>query len=160
MLLAQHLHPGDYVRRVEFCEWILMKFQDEDFTKKNIWCDESKFTKNGMFNRHNSHFWSDENPHVTWDSKFQVSFSFNVFCAVKNNKIFALMIYDENLNGERYCNILRQVIVPAMHALPNNEANEAWFQQDGAPAHNSRGVGTLLDEIFNDRWVANKGPFL
>lgn len=51
------------------------------------------------------------------------------------------MIYDENLNEERYCNILWQVIVPALHALPNNEANESWFQQDCPLAHD---IGTFL----------------
>ena len=38
------------------------------------------------------------------------------------------------------------------------QLNEVWFQHDGCPAHNTRGVGTFLAEIFNNRVIANRGP--
>lgn len=61
---VQHLHPQDFLNRVNFCEFFTIACQDdENFTKKIIWTDEAKFTKNGLFNKHNSHFWAAENPH-------------------------------------------------------------------------------------------------
>lgn len=158
--LVQHLQLGDLPRRVEFCEWFLMKTQeDENFIKKVIWCDEAKFSKNGLFNRHNSHFWSNENPHVSRERYFQDRWSFNVFCAIKDDKILALKFYDENLNGERYCHILEEAIRPALHTLRNGEAASAWYQQDGAPPHNFGPVAQHLYDMFDDRWIANQGPF-
>lgn len=98
--LVQHLKPGDYERRVFFCEWLLIKCQEnENFLKNVIWSDEAKFTKNGLFNRHNSHYWHYENPHVIRERQYQEYWSFNVFCAIRNNQIIAVHFYDDNLNG-------------------------------------------------------------
>lgn len=33
----------------------------------------------------------------------------------------------------------------------------SWYQQDGAPPHNTNEVGQLLYEMFEDRWFANNG---
>lgn len=51
---------------------------DKDFTKKLFGVNRTQL-KNGMFNRHNSHFWNDKNPQLTWDGKCQVPFLFKVF---------------------------------------------------------------------------------
>lgn len=86
--LVHHLKEGDLVRRMNFCEWFLVKTQeDNNFLKDIIWVDEAKFAKNGMFNRHNSHYWAPENPHRVRERGFQESWKFNVFCAVKGNKM-------------------------------------------------------------------------
>lgn len=99
--LVQNLKQTDFQRRINFCEFILIKNQeDENFLKNIIWSDESKFTKNGLFNRHNSHYWSDTNPHCVRERGFQTSWQFNVFCAVRNNSIVMLKFYDNNLNGK------------------------------------------------------------
>lgn len=33
-----------------------------------------------------------------------------------------------------------------------------WFQQDGAPAHNSRAVIQYLNRRFGNRWIGTHGP--
>lgn len=33
-----------------------------------------------------------------------------------------------------------------------------WYQQDGAPPHNSHDVAGVLYETFEDRWFGNNGP--
>lgn len=158
---AQHLEAGDFIRRIEFCEWFLLRTQEEDnFPSCVIWTDEAKFCKNGMFNRRNSHFWSDENPHMIRDVNFQVSWQFNVFCAVKNNRILCLHFYDENLNSPRYLDILQTVVQPALRNLPEAEQLNAWYQHDGAPPHRTRTVTNWLEATFDDRWIATNGPFL
>jgi hypothetical protein len=98
--LCQNLKPTDFTKRIDFAEFLLTKCQeDDDFLKNIIWCDESKFTKNGLFNRHNSHYWSQDNLHLTKERAFQDRWQFNVFCAIRNNQIIALHFYDGNLNG-------------------------------------------------------------
>lgn len=157
---VQHLRETDFEARVQFCEWFLLKSQeDENFTRHVIWTDESKFGKNGLFNRHNSHFWSDDNPRAVRQRNFQEAWSFNVFCAIKNNRILALYFYEDNLNSERYLSILRNVISANLHTLPEFVARNAWYQMDGAPAHTSGAVGEVIEEMFGDRWFAHNGPY-
>lgn len=99
--LQHNINERNYAKRVEFSEFLLIKTQEEDdFLKNIIWCDEAKFTKNGVFNRRNSHYWSEHNPHVTRNVRFQDRWDFNVFCAIRNNQIIALHFYNENLNGK------------------------------------------------------------
>jgi len=72
-----------------------MKSQEvENFTNSIIWTVEAKFCKNGLFNRHNSHFWSKNIPRAIRERRFQEHWSFNVFCAIKNDRVFDLYFYD------------------------------------------------------------------
>ena len=98
--IVQFLKDTDFQRRIQFCEWLLTKTQEDDnFLKTIIWSDESKFTKNGIFNRRNSHLWALEKPTKARVSNFQESWSFNVYCAIKDNEVAVLKFYDGNLNG-------------------------------------------------------------
>ncbi|KAI4471956.1 transposable element tc3 transposase-like protein [Holotrichia oblita] len=99
--VVQHLKDIDFPRRVSFCEFILTWSQENPLFLGNIiWTDEAKFTKNGVHNRHNFHYWSDSNPRVVRMQNFQESWQFNVFCAVRNDDVVALHFYEENLNGK------------------------------------------------------------
>ncbi|KAJ8975574.1 hypothetical protein NQ317_018106 [Molorchus minor] len=42
--------------------------------------------------------------------------------------------------------------------LPLNERRNIYFQQDGAPPHNSRIVSELLTGNFGDNWIGTNGP--
>ena len=57
--------------------------------------------------------------------------------------------------GDRYSDILTQIIEP----LVQNH-NDLWYQQDGAPPHNSLNVSNILYRLFEDRWLAINGPHL
>lgn len=99
--IVQHLKETDFPRRVAFCEFIVTWTQGNNLFLDNIiWTDEAKFTKNGAFNRHNSHYWSDSNLHVFREQNFQESWQFNVYCAIRNDSVVALHFYQENLNGK------------------------------------------------------------
>ncbi|WP_209391486.1 hypothetical protein, partial [Chryseobacterium sp. RR2-3-20] len=107
---VQALKVEDYARRVAFCEFLLVRIQeDPNFLSKIIWTDETKFSREGIFNRKNEHFWSDENPHSTREMGYQNKFSLNVFCLLKNYKK-SYFIYEETLNSARYLDILRSVV--------------------------------------------------
>jgi hypothetical protein len=52
----QTLQPNDYIRRQEFCEWVLQKCVDQpDFLRIVLFTDEEGFTRNEVFNSHNTH---------------------------------------------------------------------------------------------------------
>lgn len=57
-------------------------------------------------------------------------------------------------------NILRNKIEPYVDNLPLNQTFNVFYQNDGAPAHNANIVSQFLNAVFEDRWIANNGPFL
>jgi hypothetical protein len=68
---VQHLKPEGPPRRIAFCQWLLQKIDEEhNFLSIVLTTDEAGFTRDGVFNSHNTHIWSEENPHhTTWSSQ-------------------------------------------------------------------------------------------
>jgi hypothetical protein len=63
--LSAHLFPDDRPLRMQFCEWLRhQRTADELFLHNILWTDEACFTREGVFNVHNSHLWTRDNPHV------------------------------------------------------------------------------------------------
>lgn len=54
---------------------------------------------------------------------------------------------------------MRELKTNYLDRLPQQELRKLFFLHDGAPPHCSRIVNQFLDEIFEDRWIANNGPF-
>lgn len=153
------LQEQDHQLRVEFCEMLLVRYQeDPNFLQNIIWTDESKFSHEGIFNRHNSHFWAQQNPHLVRERGFQNKFSFNVFAMLMNNKC-CYFIYNETLKSRLYLQILRTVVAEFLEDLPLQVYMNCWYQLDGAPAHSSGEVRELLDELFEDRYMGRGGPW-
>lgn len=158
--VLQALHPGDEARRIQFCEELLVKIQNKpNFLKNIIWTDESKFTREGIINAHNWHYWAQGNPHYVRESNFQIGFSFNVFCMLMDNNV-CYEIYEESLTSQKYIQILRGCVENFLDELPLMTRRDSWYQMDGAPAHSSYEVDQLLTAMFNDRWIGRNGPWL
>ncbi|KAL3266690.1 hypothetical protein HHI36_010852 [Cryptolaemus montrouzieri] len=97
----QKLKPTDLPKRLNFCENLLIRLQEDGtIFQKIIWSDEAKFNESRLNNRRNRHFWVTENPHFIEVIDFQNEFSVNVF-AILMNDLLAYHIYEENLNGQR-----------------------------------------------------------
>lgn len=63
---TQELLPEDMPIRVDFCELLLERTQNApNFLSKILFTDEATFTRQGMFNSRNMHFWAEENPNAT-----------------------------------------------------------------------------------------------
>lgn len=156
---VQGLQPGDFDRRIQLCEMLLLKHQeDHSFFHRIIWTDESNFSRNGIFNRRNEHFWSDVNPHIVQETRHQMNFRFNVFCLMMDNRI-KFHVYDDNLDQNRYIEILRTVVEDFLDDLPLNIRHNSWYQLDGAPAHCTFRVSNELNRMFEDRWIRRLGPW-
>ena len=80
----QHLGPGDFVERPEFCKWLSDSRQLHRYIP---FTDKAQFNRDGFNNTHYSHLWADENPHATVESNFQLRFNVNVWCAVLNDQL-------------------------------------------------------------------------
>lgn len=155
--LVQELSEDDFDRRLEFCERLMdICNVDEHFASNVVFSDEATFCLNGLVNRHNSRYWSSENPHWIHEAHTQHPQKLNVWMGIFENRLIGPFFIDGNLNGDKYLDLLNNQIIPALQEngqLPQN----VWFQQDGAPPHYDRRVRVFLDANFPNRWIGRRG---
>ena len=86
----QELNEDDFDRRVQFCETMLhAAAADPNLLHRIIWSDEATFHLNVSVNRHNTFYYSQENPHVTVE-KAVASVRVTVWAAIHTNGIIEL----------------------------------------------------------------------
>lgn len=157
---VQNLLPRDYRTRVEFCQWLKGKLNNNPTFLNNIlFTDEATFTRRGVFNWRNSHAWETENPRLKKDRHFQHEFKINVWCGVIGNTLLGPIELPPNLNGESYLNFLNNDLVDLLGDLPLQLRRNMWFMQDGAPPHFSLAVRDHLNETFPHRWTGRGSEF-
>jgi hypothetical protein len=64
---VQHLGPGDFAERMEFCKWLNASCQLHRYI---LFTDEAQFNRDGVNNTHNCHVWADGNPSPLWRGTF------------------------------------------------------------------------------------------
>ena len=63
MSLNQDLYGNDFLKRVNFCNWIYRKMRtDVSFLNHVLFSKEANLANAGNVNRHNMHYWANENP--------------------------------------------------------------------------------------------------
>lgn len=156
---VQALLPTDRPKRIQFCQWILEKYyEDPQFLSHVIFTDEAGFTREGIFNSHNTHIWSDENPHVTREFHYQQQFSINVWAGIAGNQLLGPHELPRRLNGDTYLEFLNTTFQDFLEDVPLNVRRNMWLQHDGAPPHSSRRVTQWLNNTFGNKWIGRYGP--
>lgn len=156
--LVQELSEDDFDRRVEFCDIMMRKLDEEPrLINRIIFSDEATFMTNGTVNRHNCRYWSDVNPHWYMEAHTQHPSKVNVWAGIINNRLVGPFIINGNLNSDKYLEMLANQIVPALQQMFGQEINNIWFQHDGAPAHYGHRVRQYLDNVFPRRWIGRRG---
>lgn len=156
---VQALSPQDFPIRLEFCEWLLAKHRrNPTFTKDILVCDESCFTRNGIMNFRNMHYWHIENPHAIRRTNFQQTFSVNVWAGLVNNMLIGPFVLPNRLNGANYLNFLRNDLPILLEDVPLDVRQRMWFLHDGCPAHFSLQVRNHLNHVFGNKWIGRGGP--
>lgn len=152
---VQDIVLADYRPRRDFCNWLL-----QNLHQNILWTDEATFTRIGLFNVHNEHWWSarGRNPHVTRRDAFQVRFSVNVWAGIINDRVIGPYFIDGRLTGSRYLQILSSVVTELLDDVPLSYLANMYFQQDGAPAHYFSEVREYLDREYGDQWIGRGGP--
>lgn len=150
---VQELHPDDFAARVAFCNWI------REERRNILWTDESTFTRVGMFNIHNAHYWTEANPRVVRPDHFQTRFSVNVWAGILGNRILGPVFLDR-MNGDTYLRLLRTRVRRMLERIPLEEISGLHFQHDGAPPHFSISVREFLNRVWYGRemWIGRGGP--
>jgi hypothetical protein len=73
---SARLFPDDPPVRIEFCGWLRHQHAADELFLHNIrWSDEAYFTREGAFNVHSRHLWTQDNPHPTHERGYEVCFS-------------------------------------------------------------------------------------
>ena len=139
------IRPADPAQRSEFCEWYLQN--QGTIARQILYTDESLFTRDGIFNRRNEHYWSTENPHATRITSSQNRFTVHVWVRVLNNTILGPVEFPTPLTSQLYLNFLRdqlpQLIEEALMEvplvdrmpLPNGQCPRLYYQHDGSGPH-------------------------
>jgi hypothetical protein len=55
-------------------------------------------------------------------------------------------------------NFLFQDLPKLLEKVSLEERCVMWFQHDGAPSHNTRGIRQILNRKYPDMWIGRKGP--
>lgn len=148
------LKERDYDRRFEFCAWLQGEIEgNRHFLKYLLFTDEAKFSSNGTVSSQNCRWWADENPNFTIECRDQYSFTTNVWCAIFNNKIIGPYFFRENINSELYLHFLMFELEEVINHFSDEEKEQLWFQQDGAPCHSTQIVREYLDYQFRGKWI-------
>lgn len=156
---VQELLPADKPKRLQFCHWILEKYiHDRDYVKNIFWTDESNFSRAGVLNLHNQHFWASANPHQTRTASHQTKFSVNVWAGVLGNELIGPFRLPTRLGSCEYLQFLKEEIEDFLDNLSLRNLCRITYQHDGAPAHYGRRVKDWLDRNFPGRYIARNGP--
>jgi len=130
---VQHLGPGDFAERLEFCKWLN---GSRELHRYILFTDEAQFNHDSVNHTHNSHVWADENHHATVENKFQLRFSVNVWCAVLDDQLICPFILEGCLTGEVYLKFLQEELPQLLEDVPLNfEESRMYFQHVRAPPH-------------------------
>ena len=151
---CQELYDGDEDRRLQFCQTIVeMSNNDPALIRKLVFSDECHFELHGRVNKHNIHFWGTENPHEIIECPVK-TVSLTVWAAISYNGVLSFDLSRHTMNSERYCQILREKVLPNMI----RGACATWFfQQDGAPPHYSLEAREILSNGLPQRWIGRRG---
>jgi len=155
----QDLGEDDYPFRTRFSQWYLQQCIDvPNFHRLLLWTDEACFTRERMFNSHNSHIWADVNPHGTYVHSYQRQFSVNIWAGIVGDVLVGPVLLPPRLDGRLYLGFLENVLPMYLEDDLLPIRTRMWYQHDGAPAHFAIPVRQYLDAVYGERWICRGGP--
>jgi hypothetical protein len=132
---VQALAPAGSVKRLEFCEQMPLKMEEDDFVKRLIFSYEATFHISGKVNRHSVFIWGTEQPHVQIEDFPKV----NVFCAVSLEKVHGSFLFPgTTVTSDSFLDMLENWLLPQL----NTNYDDYILQLDGPPR----------PPIFTRRW--------
>ena len=147
--LVQVITADDKQKRKQFCIDIQEKLGKEEFYKRLLFSNETTFHANGKENWHDVRIWDEENPHATTEYEGD-SPKVNVFCAISKSHVHGPIIFEENVTGDVYLQMLQNWLSDELLA---NEHEDFIYQQDSAPPHWKLTVLAYLNDNLPLRWI-------
>ncbi|GBL85364.1 hypothetical protein AVEN_34565-1 [Araneus ventricosus] len=94
-----------------------------------------------------------------FEIRLQLRWSINVWCGIFNVRPIGPVFYEGTLTGQRYLELLQDVITDFLENLPLHQFLNVWFQHDGAPPHKISNLKQYLMETFYNQ-VMGYGGFV
>jgi hypothetical protein len=92
---------------MQFCEWLRHQHAaDELFLHNILRTDEACFSREGVFNVHNSHLWARDNPHAIRERVYQVRFSVSIWAGIVEVIVVGPYLLPDRLTAQRYRDFL------------------------------------------------------
>lgn len=158
---SHEIFPEDNIRRMEFCERVMEKANnDENFIRNIVFSDESTFPLHGRHNPSVVRYWSRENLHRFFTLRTQYPQKVNVWGGMLGDNMIGPFFIEGTLTGPKYLRLLQQQIVPEVRRIAGPRFDDVWFQQDGCPAHNTILVQEYLNNTFPNRIISGRGTIL
>jgi hypothetical protein len=152
--LVQGLKETDYPKRLNFCRFVREQIiLDQTFLENVLFSDEASFNNNGGVNKHNCHYYAQNNPRWIREGHFQTVYSTNAWCGILGNKIIGPYCFRERLNGLVYLDFLQNILPILLEEIDLHRRQNMWFQQDGAPPHFHRDMRRCLDTVYANKWI-------
>lgn len=156
---VQALLPDDYDRRMQWCQWFSnMSADNPNFSANILFTDEANFSREAIMNFHNTHIWSQENPHAITETRFQHQFSLNVWAGIIGDYLIGPYFLPQRLTGELYHQFIQNDLPGLLEDVPLRIRTEMWYMHDGAPAHFALNVRQLLNARYQNKWIGRGGP--
>lgn len=159
--LTQELKPYDHSLRCSFADWALEQLElDANFGKKIIFSDEAHFWLNGFVKKQNCRIWGDSNPQQIQQLPMHPE-KLTVWCGLWSGGIIGPFFFKNDaevtvtVNGVRYKAMINQFLFPKIDDL---DADDIWFQQDGATCHTANETINLLKTMFDESIISRNGP--
>lgn len=128
--LHQELNDNDHRRRLRFCQWARRQMnQDPNFFSYVMFSDEANFNNQGQVNRHNYHYWSNQNPYWHRQIRHQHQWSFNVWCGLVNGYVVGPHFFGGHLTANRYNNFLQNELPVFWRMLICTQDNAYGFSR-------------------------------
>lgn len=91
---TQEIFPDDFIRRMEFCETMRRKInENEDFLKNILFTDESSFSLHGYHNPAVARYWSRENKHLSAPLRTQYPQKLNFWPGILSDNIVGHFVF-------------------------------------------------------------------
>jgi len=154
---VQHLGPGDFAERLEFCKLLNGSHK---LCRYILFTDEAQFNLDSVNNTRNFHVWVDENHHATRKATF--SYVLVSMCGVQFWTISWLVLSSwQVVLQERHTSDFCRRNCPDVWRMCLwilNKRGCMHFQHDRAPPLSSREVSNFLNYRFPGRWMGHDGP--
>ncbi|GBN01960.1 hypothetical protein AVEN_166581-1 [Araneus ventricosus] len=106
-----------------------------------------------MSNRQNVHTSSLEYSRYVVEVRHQLRWWINVWCGIFNDSLNGPVFYEGTLTGQRYLEVMQDVITDFVENLPLHQLRNVWFPHDGAPPHKISNVKQYLMETFQNQVI-------
>ena len=84
--IVQHLNPADDEKRVQFAQFFLEIFREENKIDLLMMSDEAHFHMNGFINKQNFRHWATENPQIMQEKTLHPQ-RVTVWCAIMHDRV-------------------------------------------------------------------------